>query len=243
MKKYIKAIISIIFSIILVIALIWGAKIRKENKLITETNALNDMLVQATKADDFSASIGDLEGRLKTTVSTGNYAKVETAAKTYLSDLINSMKDIEAISDDKQLANILEVSNLKKDSPDFKDSTKYLNDTITKLDKLYEDFGNYFSKDHINGYIKDQNLNSYYTKLYERIMLEENGEEISLDKEKEEILSSIDKIRNIVKQEQKVINFLKDHKGKWTIQNGSVAFYSSSLVSEYNALITALQKI
>lgn len=236
MKKYSKVFVSLVILLVIVLFGIFVKKItgnlRQERILTNEINTI------VSNADTVGTKA--FEERLKTTVSTGDYAVVETTIKQYLSDFNNAVKQVGEFAENDKLVNVLSIDNLKKDRPDFKDSTKILNDATNQLDELSKTFSDAFTEESVNAYIKDKNLDEYYTNLYHKLMFGTDTEE-SLNKDKEELLQSLDKIKTVIKNEQEVINFLVKNKKSWTIQNNAVTFSSQSLVNEYNKLIKKLQ--
>ena len=54
-----------------------------------------------------------------TIVTTGDYAVVEQAVKTYLKESVNYTLEIKALLDDEQMANIVTADNYQTDGPDF----------------------------------------------------------------------------------------------------------------------------
>ena len=101
--------------------------IKQEEKLQTE---INDITTLMSKENiDYT----EIDKRLNRTVTKGDCAKTEEAAKEYLKDVISEIKTITNILEDDQLTNILTASNYKADGPNFTKSKSYVASTKTSL--------------------------------------------------------------------------------------------------------------
>lgn len=246
MKKRTKIILWIIAIVVIIAAFFvkkMASDIQQENRLIAETNGVVDLLSEFSSEDSVkdNPKTAELEAKLQTTVSTGDYAVVEKTVKQYVTDFVNAVKEVETVAGDESLAKVLEPSNIKKDGPEFKATLTTLNDAITKLDILYTKFSNCFTDEDLNAYIKDKNLDEYYVNLYKKIMIDDESA-ASFAKDKDELLKSLEQFRTLVKQEKEVIEFLKKNKGKWQVSGDTLTFTSSSVLSQYNSLIQKITK-
>lgn len=97
MKKILIIIIGIVLFIFILITAYYIKKdMGEEGKLKREINNLHDLLTHDITNYD------KINEKLNTIVTTGDYAKVEKAAKNYFSDIfINSFLIMEIINDDK----------------------------------------------------------------------------------------------------------------------------------------------
>lgn len=62
-----------------------------------------------------------------------------------------------------------------------------------------------------------------------------------LSEDVSEIEQSIDEVLDMITVEQKVIGFLSENKGQWTVQDGAIAFSDDALNNQYNQLLLELE--
>lgn len=237
MKKG-KKIAIIIGIIVIILAAIFAIMIvkdlKQEETLTNELNSLYDLL----EAD--SLNYDEIDQKLNQTVTTNDYYILETSIKSYMSNVFNSLKELETLVKDEKVQNILTPSNIKVDGPKFTKTSQTLNDAKNKLDKIYSNLDTYFTEETAMSYIENKQLDDYYIKLYKKYLFEDNI--INITDEKKEIRDSLNKIKNILNKEQEIIDFLVDNKKNWELDDDTLVFYSQSLSDKYNQLINELDK-
>lgn len=109
MKK--KVLISIVIILVILLAT-FGYFIAKdllqEEKLLLELDEINT-LVNSDNID-----IDEINAKLNSTITNGDYAIVEQAFKSYLKDSFNTSIKIAELLNDEKITNILTVENYKK---------------------------------------------------------------------------------------------------------------------------------
>ena len=98
--------------------------------------------------------------------TTGKFAKLESAIKTYYTEYVNTSKNLIDIYSQNLLNNSLTANNISSDGPEFKNTKANINkikdietSTINKYNELISD-------EYINNKAKELNLNDYYTNLF-----------------------------------------------------------------------------
>lgn len=229
MKK--KWIILITILVIFVVALIGVfayfliSDLKQEENLKAEMNEINNIL----NSSDFN--IDKLNEKIENRVTTGDYLKVENAAKNYLSDVLETNKELYVILNDETMTNLLTADNYKNDGKEFKETKSYIDETINKLEGCKEKYKEYMSDEKVMSYIENDELDEYYVNLYKEIMGESSYDIID---------SSINELITLLNDEEKVIDFLIENKDNWEVQDDQILFTSDSLIEEYNTLISAL---
>ena len=225
-SKYIKFLKIILFIIIVVASLNVIYRKYEEKTLKKE--------IEAVITKDFS------KDQLNTSIKTNlNYAKVEKEIKNYLTDYSTSTKKILTLINDDKLKTILSSSNYSSDGPNFLSTTSYLtelkqniNNEITSLEELTQ-------TKTIMSYIKRDNLNKYYEKLYKQLLIKQYYKD-TIQTNYNKIKNSTDNIILLIDQEQQVINFLTNCK-TWIIKDGKLIFNKEDDLITYNNLIKEIK--
>ena len=169
--------------------------------------------------------------------TTGKFAKLESAIKTYYTEYVNTSKDLIDIYSQNLLNNSLTANNISSDGPEFKNTKANINkikeiesSTISKYEELISD-------EYINNKAKELNLNDYYTNLF-----------ISEINDTLRVKDDVDKIKTVTEEYDKwidkieeILNFLTENKANWKVSGSNLMFTSTTLVTNYNNLLTSLR--
>lgn len=231
LKKKVLIIIAIIVAIIVgVIAYFSVSDLKQEDKLKAELTEISE-LVNAESID-----MDKINAKLNSVVTTGDYAVVEKSAKQYLSDNFNNSIEMANLLNDENITKILTVENYKEDGKEFKNTKSYLSETIQKLEDCKNKYYEFLTEEKAMSYIKDKNLDTYYTDFYKN--------EIVVDTETEKndktIENAINNMVSVLKNSEKIIDFLIENKNSWKIQDDNITFSSDSLANKYNELASNL---
>ena len=110
MKKKIFIGIGIFVGIILIlIGVLVGKDLKQESNLKKELNEISEMV------SDPDGDFKEISKRLNTTVTTGDYQKIEKAAKKYFTDILDDLIDLVTVLNDERITNILTVDNYVND--------------------------------------------------------------------------------------------------------------------------------
>ena len=124
MKKKIFIGIGIFVGIILIlIGVLVGKDLKQESNLKKELNEISEMV------SDPDGDFKEISRRLNTTVTTGDYQKIEKAAKKYFTDILDDLIDLVTVLNDERITNILTVDNYVNDGKEFLTTRKYIKDT------------------------------------------------------------------------------------------------------------------
>ena len=101
-KKKIFIFIGLVVLIFIIFIGFWvGKDLKEEKKLLEVFDEINLL------SNEENIDIEKLNQKLNTIETSGDYAKVEEAFKSYLKDLLSNITDIINVLDDEQLTNIL----------------------------------------------------------------------------------------------------------------------------------------
>lgn len=228
-KKIIIAIVVIVVAIIGVLGYMVISDMGQEDKLKTELSEINDL------ANAETIDMDEINKRLDRTVTTGDYAKVEEAFKSYLRDNFDNSIEIADLINDERITTLLIADNYKTDGKDFTESKNYISTTKQKLEECKEKYSEYMTKEKAMSYIEDKGLDSYYVDLYEQ---EYVGD---MDSAKDTTVEdSIDEIISLLDTSEKVLNLLSNNQDTWNVEGDNIVFSNDSIRNQYAELINSI---
>lgn len=227
---------KIIIAVVVIVALIIGVlgymvifDMGQEDKLKTELSEINDL------ANAETIDMDEINKRLDRTVTTGDYAKVEEAFKSYLRDNFDNSIEIADLINDERITTLLTADNYKTDGKDFTESKNYISTTKQKLEEYKEKYSEYMTKEKAMSYIEDKGLDSYYVDLYEQ---EYVGD---MDSAKDTTVEdSIDEIISLLDTSEKVLNLLSNNQDTWNVEGDNIVFSNDSIRNQYDELINSI---
>lgn len=201
----------------------------QEDKLKTELSEINEL------ANAETIDMDEINKRLDRTVTTGDYAKVEDAFKSYLRDSFDNSIEIANLINDEKITTLLTADNYKTDGKDFTESKNYISTTRQKLEECKEKYSEYMTKEKAMSYIEDKGLDSYYVDLYEQ---EYVGD---MDSAKDTTVEdSIDEIISLLDTSEKVLNLLSNNQDTWNVEGDNIVFSNDSIRNQYDELINSI---
>ena len=228
-KKIIIAVVVIVALIIGVLGYMVISDMGQEDKLKTELSEINDL------ANAETIDMDEINKRLDRTVTTGDYAKVEEAFKSYLRDNFDNSIEIADLINDERITILLTADNYKTDGKDFTESKNYISTTKQKLEECKEKYSEYMTKEKAMSYIEDKGLDSYYVDLYEQ---EYVGD---MDSAKDTTVEdSIDEIISLLDTSEKVLNLLSNNQDTWNVEGDNIVFSNDSIRNQYDELINSI---
>ncbi len=190
-----------------------------------EITAIND----AFSSGD-AQKINEVLGR---TVSTGDYAKVETSLKNYVNDLVKNINGIEEIANNEAVYNSLEGEYLAKNAERLDDTIAILTEASKRTDVLAEDAKKLYDEKSVKAYIDDKNLAENYTSLFI-----ENAKMFYDDKSlHDDYSNTLSLLQSSIKVEIEAVEFLKNHRSDWKVMNGRLEFKDNNTSSQYTKIL------
>ena len=229
-KKVLIAILIIIVIAIAVVGYFVFSDMMQEDKLKTELSEL-DQLVNAKNID-----MDAINDKLDKIVTTGDYAVVEKAFKSYLRENFDNSIQIAEILNDEKLTTLLTVENYESDGKDFTESKNYITTTRTTLEDCKAKYTEFLTEDKAMSYINDKGLDSYYTDLYKNELMGD----MDLASQDTTVQDSIDEVISILNTSEEVLNLLSENQDAWEIEGENIVFNSDSLSNKYDELINSL---
>ncbi len=201
---------------------------KQEQKLKDELLEISN-LTNVTPID-----VDAINKKLEETITTGDYATVEKAMKSYLKDSFDNMIRIAELLNDDRITGILTAENYQEDGPDFVETKAYITSTIQELETRKNSYQEYLTEEKAMSYIENKGLDDYYIDFYKT--------EIVKDMESDDttVADSIDGVIEILRNSEKVIDFLITNKDNWKIENDSVVFSNEDLSNQYINLISQI---
>ena len=230
MKKKIIIIVAIIIvAILAIMGYFIFSDLKQEENLKTELSEISDL----TNAETIDTDA--INERLDRIVTTGDYAVVEDAFKTYLRENFDNILKITEILNDERITTLLTVENYKEDGKEFTESKNYIVTTRNELDRCKAKYAEFLTEEKAMSYINDKGLDSYYTDLYKQEFvgdIESSNDGV--------VESSIDEIIAILNTSEKILNLLSENQNDWEIEGENIVFSNDSLSNEYDELINCL---
>ena len=238
MKKGTKIAIAIIVIVLILAACIAFFVIKdlnQEKTLISELDSLYNLI----EADNIDYT--EVNKKLDQRVTSGDYEVLESSIKTYISDIMKSIEELEKVCTNEDAYTVLSAENIKNDGPDFTKSKQLLSDTKNNLAKITSDLDTYFTEEKTMTYINDKNLDDYYINLFKDYVFEDKSS--ALENEKNNYSKNLEKLNSILSTEEDAINLLVKNKRSWNLENDSIVFNAKSLSNEYNKLVDKLSDL
>lgn len=232
MKKKIIILVVVILSIILVaFTFILFTSVKKdlkiESNLTKEVTELN-LLIENNDNSNINT-------RLNTITTSGDYVLVEKAAKNYLKDKEKLFKEMYEILDNSDnIENLLMIDNIKTDGKEFTNTISLINNTGSKLTKLRDEYQSLTSKEKIESYLtKKLREDDYYNDYYlNELMADMMNNQKNLD--------AINKYLATVSKLKDIFSFLRENKDNWNLENDKIMFNSEALYNYYEGLLTGI---
>ena len=229
-KKVLIAILIIIVIAIAVVGYFVFSDMMQEDKLKTELSELQQLV--NTENIDMDA----INSRLDRTVTTGDYAVVENAFKSYLRDNFDNSIQIAEILNDEKITTLLTVENYESDGKDFTESKEYITNTRETLEECKAKYTEFLTEEKAMSYINDKGLDSYYTDLYKNEFIGD----MSSASQDTTVQNSIDEVITILNTSEEVLNLLSENQNSWEIDGENISFNSESLSNQYDELVKSL---
>ena len=224
--KIILATIIVLFVFSLIVAYFVVRDLNVEEQL--ETEIINYQLA-LTSGGEPNESI----------VSSGDYEIVEKQLKAYLKEVNGLYNNVNNALNNKQISNNLTISNYLNDGPGFVNTKNYFQEMKDSLDENYENYQSAFTDEKINEYIDNEDVSNYYKNYFKKLI---NNEDLNINMTNE-VKTDIDKMKEILNKQEKVIDFLIANSSQWQIVNNTLIFYNSDLESSYNTYVQEIEKL
>lgn len=238
MKKGAKIAI-IIGVIILLVAGFFGFNIIKDLKQEQALRVEVDKISKTINEKNYNTE--EVNKMLERRIANGDYAVVEDAVKTYMSDSLKSIAKLEALVGDKELPKVLSAENYKKDGPNFTKTKAYIKKTKEDLQTVNTEILNAMDNEKIKEYIASKDVDEHYKKFFEELAF--GKEEIIDETDKKKYTDSIDVFKELLDIQEDIINFLSKNKNKWKVQGNQVMFYNQSELNQYNSYLTKINDL
>lgn len=224
--KIILATIIVLFVFSLIVAYFVVRDLNVEDQL--ETEIINYQLA-LTSGGEPNESI----------VSSGDYEIVEKQLKAYLKEVNGLYNNVNNALNNKQISNNLTISNYLNDGPGFVNTKNYFQEMKDSLDENYENYQSAFTDEKINEYIDNEDVSNYYKNYFKKLI---NNEDLNINMTNE-VKTDIDKMKEILNKQEKVIDFLIANSSQWQIVNNTLIFYNSDLESTYNTYVEEIDNL
>lgn len=206
--------------------------------VIRDATMLNDLKKEINTLSKLEITKDRYNTKVKTS---GNYGVVEKSIKKYLDDYAVSLQEVLDALDDEKLTKVLSYDNYKNDGPEFTKSLEYLNNKKETFNKKIDSLLNKSDEKIIKKYIDDEIDDPYFRDLYVELMLTEERKD-TFKETKDLLEESKTRINNVLDTSIDVLNFLKNNKDNWVLENGEIKFKNRDLYNQYMDKVSKLSK-
>jgi len=174
-----------------------------------------------------------LLGELATEISSsGDYARVEKAAKDYLRDVFVPFWQASKISGGELYQSGLSKIILESDQPEFKNTHATISEMSALLRIIQKNADTLFSREAAFTYLGDD-LNDYYMELFD-----EQVEEIYSNQQmRQDFTEYVQAISKMNAHYTEILNFLAANPGKWYFEGETIVFKTVALTNQYNQIL------
>ena len=171
--------------------------------------------------------------------TSGSYGIVEKSIKEYLDDYATSLQDVLNIMENPKLIKILSYDNYSDDGPEFKESLSYLKSEKENFNKAVDNLLYSSKEETIISYADGKIDDSYYKKIYIDLILSDKRKRDFKDVEVllEEVRINVNNVFDISLE---ILNFLKENKDLWILEDGEIKFKDKNLYNQYNDYISKI---
>lgn len=230
-KKILIAILVIIVIVAIYIGYLVYLDFQQEDRLREEFLEINELVNSQT------IDIDTLNDRLDRIVTTGDYAIVEDAFKSYLRESFDNNIQIANILEDEKIVTLLTAENYKEDGKDFVESKNYIVETREKLEECKKRYSEFLTEEKVMSYINNKGLDSYYIDFYRNEFVGDMGK----SEDDGIVESSIDEIISILNTSEEILNLLSENQNDWEIVGKNIVFSNDTISNKYDELIGSLQ--
>ena len=161
-------------------------------------------------------NVETIKDKTKDNITSHKRVEVEKKVEAYLIDSKELQNKVNTLCEDEKLNSILDTANLNEDVAVIDDSLKNLEDLKNSINMLKEDSTKTSNK--------DKKLDDLYNGLIAKIDISPS-------------LGKIDEMTNYLNEVKNIFNFLKDHNGKYKVEEDKVIFGKRSAKEEFDKLI------
>lgn len=165
--------------------------------------------------------------------STGDYAIIERAAKSYMRDVLVPYYEVAELQNKGIYKSGISPELIKMQQPDFVDALSEISTMNEKLTQVQNIADNLFLRDAAEKYLGENELDGKYIKIfndetkriYDDVKLRQNYYEF------------VNAYRPKTDYYSKILNFLVANKNNWHLDDDKISFKTTALTNQYNAIV------
>ena len=235
-KKFSSKVILFIAMLIILGVCLIGVNLfinMKEERLLTSEISSINKLLNKQKFDE-----KQMNKKLNTYVTNGEYQTIEKAYKNYLKDNQKTVDEIKEYFKNDKVSSLLTIDNIKKDGKEFKTSLETIKKSREQLTNLKNKFNQQADEKYVMKYLDKKDLSDYYITFYKNQI----ARNITESKGEKELKKQIDINLELINKVEKVINYLVKNSKYWNADGNVIYFETDELTNKYNKLLKDIQK-
>ncbi|MDD2978965.1 MAG: hypothetical protein PHN80_03235 [Hespellia sp.] len=171
----------------------------------------------------------------------GDYGKVEEAVKNYFVEMFTDVQAIYGISSDERFSILYDTDAYIADAPEFAATTSAITTMKQEMSDKCDTLSNLFSEESVQKNMP-VDLGTDYQALYQDIMFA-NGTKEDMAKVQTKLEEVKQSMSGILDKRQEMVNLLVSHQDAWEIDGTEISFYDSSLLDQYNQMLSELNAL
>jgi len=168
--------------------------------------------------------------------SSGEYGKVEEAAKEYFSELAIHFREISTILSEESLNTFISQDILGKDAPNFENTLKNISDIKEKFNTNISRISEMMTEEEIMAKIEKKEVSEEYKEIYRKIMIDDKEIMNQLETVKQEIEVSKINFNEILDYYDQLYRLLAENPGKWNYGDEGLEITDDTLLNRYQEL-------
>lgn len=226
-KKFFLIFCFLVIDVILVIGFL----------VIRDATSFNELKKEVYNLSKLDLTKDRYNKRIK---SNGEYAIVERTIKEYLDSCAVDIQYLSGMMNDTTLSNILSYDNYQKDGPEFNNSIKYLEKSKKEYNKKIDLLINNMNEEYIYSLISKKIDDPYYISLYRELILDDNIID-DIEEVKSLLESTRGKMNIIYDSSIEVLNYLKENKDNWKLEDNEIKFQTQGMYDHYMGIIDKIK--
>ena len=173
------------------------------------------------------------------TVLNGTFGDIEKATKHYIRDVYQELEGLDAILASSNFQNLLSISVIREDGPDFIKSQAYVTQTRKDLEQKKEIILSFLEEDTIMEYFSD--VHSIFSDMIREELEQSVFKDFqSMKEDVEDVMSLLDDYLVFISN---TMSFLTENKDSWELEGEYISFATNELYNTYEAFIARIQDL
>ena len=215
--------VKLLFTILLIVAIVGLAvvlvmvfrDVNQRNKLVSQVNTV---IEQKMSNDDIALS--------------GEYGKIEKQIKEDYKVYFEAIDTIQTNNNSVENLKVKNIENFQNDGPEFTNSLDTINNMKSSNEEYITKLNELVAEDKMNERADDAGITGKYRDLYFQIIADAR-----LSDNVNASVQAATEMNDYYAKLIALLQYMKDNKSEWFIENGQLKSRSQTFIDEYNRLL------